>query len=157
MQGQGTVRRVADPGFDGFELGMFEQLVCVSLKKWQGISGHFKAIKTFHNPFIPFVRSRRQAMSSVASSSCIRWNDLARPVVAGPSKRRVAGIAAGVFCILVGVFGVILAAVFMAFLATFITTLAGLVLLGAIGGRLAGAMVDARAREASLPVNKGAS
>ncbi len=67
-----------------------------------------------------------------------------------PSKRWIAGIAAGVFYILVGVFGVTLAAVFMAFPATFITTLAGLALLGTIGGSLAGAMADARAREASL-------
>jgi hypothetical protein len=64
-------------------------------------------------------------MSSARSHSSVRWSDLTHPVVAGPSKRRVAGIAAGVLCILVGV--------------------------------LAGAMVDARAREASLPVNKGAS
>ncbi|XOT97096.1 benzoate/H(+) symporter BenE family transporter, partial [Alcaligenes pakistanensis] len=57
-----------------------------------------------------------------------------------PSKRWIAGIAAGVFYILVGVFGFTLAAVFMAFPATFITTLAGLALLGTIGGSLAGAM-----------------
>lgn len=43
-----------------------------------------------------------------------------------------------------------LAAVFMAFPATFITTLAGLALLGAIGGSLASAMADAKSREASL-------
>lgn len=67
-----------------------------------------------------------------------------------PSRRWVAGIAAGVLYILVGVFGVTLAAVFMAFPATFITTLAGLALLGTIGGSLAGAMADARTREASL-------
>jgi benzoate membrane transport protein len=67
-----------------------------------------------------------------------------------PSKRWIAGIAAGVFYILVGVFGVTLAAVFMAFPATFITTLAGLALLGTIGGSLASAMADAKAREASL-------
>lgn len=67
-----------------------------------------------------------------------------------PSKRWVAGIAAGVFYILVGVFGVTLAAVFMAFPATFITTLAGLALLGTIGGSLANAMADAKTREASL-------
>ena len=67
-----------------------------------------------------------------------------------PSKRWIAGFAAGVFYILVGVFGVTLAAVFMAFPPTFITTLAGLALLGAIGGSLAGAMADARTREASL-------
>ncbi|WP_457945121.1 benzoate/H(+) symporter BenE family transporter [Vreelandella alkaliphila] len=67
-----------------------------------------------------------------------------------PSKRWIAGIAAGVFYILIGVFGVTLAAVFMAFPATFITTLAGLALLGTIGGSLASAMADAKAREASL-------
>ncbi len=67
-----------------------------------------------------------------------------------PSKRWLAGIAAGVFYILVGVFGVTLAAVFMAFPATFITTLAGLALLGTIGGTLASAMADVKGREASL-------
>lgn len=67
-----------------------------------------------------------------------------------PSKRWVAGIAAGCFYVLVGVFGVTLAAVFMAFPATFITTLAGLALLGTIGGSLAGAMADPSTREAAL-------
>lgn len=67
-----------------------------------------------------------------------------------PSKRWIAGIAAALFYILVGIFGVTLAAVFMAFPATFITTLAGLALLGTIGGSLASAMVDAKTREASL-------
>lgn len=67
-----------------------------------------------------------------------------------PSKRWIAGIAAGGLYILVGVFGVTLAAVFMAFPATFISTLAGLALLGTIGGSLASAMVDAKTREASL-------
>ncbi|MBS4098941.1 MAG: benzoate/H(+) symporter BenE family transporter [Sulfuricella sp.] len=67
-----------------------------------------------------------------------------------PSRRWIAGIAAGVGYILVGVFGVTLAAVFMAFPATFITTLAGLALLGTIGGSLANALADAKTREASL-------
>lgn len=67
-----------------------------------------------------------------------------------PSKRWIAGIAAGLFYILVGVFGVTLAAVFMAFPATFITTLAGLALLGTIGGSLAGAMAEPKTREAAL-------
>lgn len=67
-----------------------------------------------------------------------------------PSKRWIAGIAAGSFYILVGIFGVTLAAVFMAFPATFITTLAGLALLGTIGGSLAGAMADPASREAAL-------
>lgn len=67
-----------------------------------------------------------------------------------PSRRWIAGMAAGVFYVLIGVFGVTLAAVFMAFPATFITTLAGLALLGTIGSSLATAMSDARTREASL-------
>lgn len=54
-----------------------------------------------------------------------------------PSKRWIAGVAAGIFYILVGIFGVTLAAVFMAFPATFITTLAGLALLGTLGASLA--------------------
>ncbi len=67
-----------------------------------------------------------------------------------PAKRWIAGVSAGVCYILVGVFGLTLAAVFMAFPASFITTLAGLALLGTIGGSLASAMADARTREASL-------
>lgn len=67
-----------------------------------------------------------------------------------PSMRWVAGVAAGVFYILVGVFGVTLATLFMAFPATFIATLAGLALLGTIGGSLASALAEAKTREAAL-------
>ncbi|WP_237885236.1 benzoate/H(+) symporter BenE family transporter [Pseudomonas sp. PGPR40] len=67
-----------------------------------------------------------------------------------PSKRWIAGVAAGLFYIFVGIFGVTLAAVFMAFPPTFITTLAGLALLGTIGASLASAMADVKTREASL-------
>lgn len=62
----------------------------------------------------------------------------------------MAGIAAGVFYILVGIFGVTLATVFAAFPATFISTLAGLALLGTIAGSLANAMNDVDSREAAL-------
>ena len=67
-----------------------------------------------------------------------------------PSKRWVAGIAAGIFYILVGIFGVTLAAVFAAFPTAFISTLAGLALLGTIAGSLANAMSDVDSREAAL-------
>jgi len=67
-----------------------------------------------------------------------------------PAKRWIAGIAAGVFYMLVGLFGVTLAALFMTFPATFISTLAGLALLSTIGGSLASAMSDAKSREAAL-------
>jgi len=67
-----------------------------------------------------------------------------------PSKRWIAGIAAGIFYILVGVFGVTLAAIFTAFPITFISTLAGLALLGTITGSLTNAMSDGESREAAL-------
>lgn len=67
-----------------------------------------------------------------------------------PSKRWVAGISAGVFYILVGLFGVTLAAVFMALPSTFITTLAGLALLGTIGSSLTNALSDNTTRGAAL-------
>lgn len=67
-----------------------------------------------------------------------------------PSRRWIAGVAAGLCYILVGVFGVTLAAVFMALPVTFIATLAGLALLGTIGGSLATALAEPRTREAAL-------
>ncbi|CAM3759174.1 benzoate/H(+) symporter BenE family transporter [Kerstersia gyiorum] len=67
-----------------------------------------------------------------------------------PRKRYIAGLACGVFYILVGTFGVTLATLFMILPKAFITTLAGLALLGTIGGSLAHAMSDARTRETAL-------
>ncbi|WP_332611133.1 benzoate/H(+) symporter BenE family transporter [Achromobacter sp. ESBL13] len=67
-----------------------------------------------------------------------------------PRKRYLAGLACGLFYVLVGTFGVTLASLFMVLPKAFITTLAGLALLGAIGGSLANAMADARTRETAL-------
>jgi benzoate membrane transport protein len=67
-----------------------------------------------------------------------------------PLKRWIGGIAAGLFYTAIGIFGVTLAAVFTAFPATFITTLAGLALLGTIGNSLAGALADPTTREAAF-------
>lgn len=67
-----------------------------------------------------------------------------------PAKRWIGGIAAGLFYTLIGVFGVTLAGVFMAFPAGFIATLAGLALLGTIGGSLATAMSEPTTREPAL-------
>jgi len=66
------------------------------------------------------------------------------------AKRYIAGLACGVFYVLVGVFGTTLATLFVVLPPTFITTLAGLALLGAIGGSLATALVDLRGRETAL-------
>lgn len=67
-----------------------------------------------------------------------------------PSKRYIAGLVCGALYILVGVFGVTLATLFMVLPRAFITTLAGLALLGAIGSSLANAMADTRTRETAL-------
>ena len=67
-----------------------------------------------------------------------------------PAKRYIAGLACGLFYVLVGVFGVTLASLFMILPRTFVTTLAGLALLGAIGGSLANAMAEVRTRETAL-------
>ncbi|MGO4392288.1 benzoate/H(+) symporter BenE family transporter [Variovorax sp. M-6] len=64
-----------------------------------------------------------------------------------PSKRYIAGLVCGFLYVTVGVFGVTLASLFMVLPRTFVATLAGLALLGAIGGSLANAMADARTRE----------
>ncbi|WP_366296629.1 benzoate/H(+) symporter BenE family transporter [Paenibacillus sp. AN1007] len=66
------------------------------------------------------------------------------------SKRYIAGIACGVFYITVGIFGVTLAALFLILPAAFIATLAGLALLGTIGGSLANALADPNGRETAL-------
>ena len=66
------------------------------------------------------------------------------------SKRYIAGIACGIFYIVIGVFGVTLAALFLILPATFIATLAGLALLGTIGGSLANALTDPKGRETAL-------
>lgn len=67
-----------------------------------------------------------------------------------PKKRYLAGIASGIFYIVVGIFGVTLASLFMILPSAFITTLAGLALLGTIGGSLAHAITDPRGRETAL-------
>lgn len=67
-----------------------------------------------------------------------------------PGKRYIAGIACGVFYILMGTFGATLASVFSALPKELIAALAGLALFGAIMTGLAGAMADEKQREAAL-------
>ncbi len=66
------------------------------------------------------------------------------------TKRYIAGIACGVFYIIVGIFGVTLATLFLILPATFIATLAGLALLGTIGSSLANALTNPNGRETAL-------
>ncbi|SHE57530.1 benzoate membrane transport protein [Marinomonas polaris DSM 16579] len=67
-----------------------------------------------------------------------------------PTKRWIAGVIAGVLYILVGIFGVTLATLFMAFPTAFITALAGIALIGTISSSLTAAISDSASREASL-------
>jgi benzoate membrane transport protein len=67
-----------------------------------------------------------------------------------PAKRYIAGVSGGVFYLLLGIFGATLVSVFTAFPAALIAALAGLALLGAIGGALSTAMSVPADREAAL-------
>lgn len=67
-----------------------------------------------------------------------------------PGKRYVAGVAAGVFYAIVGLFGATVGAVFAAFPKEFILAIAGLALLGTIGNGLANALRQEEDREAAL-------
>ncbi|WP_437605515.1 benzoate/H(+) symporter BenE family transporter [Sorangium sp. So ce834] len=67
-----------------------------------------------------------------------------------PAKRYLASVAAGVFYLLVGVFGGAVGMLFTAFPRELVLAVAGLALLGTIASGLSGAMRDERAREPAL-------
>jgi benzoate membrane transport protein len=67
-----------------------------------------------------------------------------------PARRYVAGIAAGVFYCLVGLFGATVAALFAAFPNELVLVVAGLALLGTIGNGLAAALADEGQREPAI-------
>lgn len=67
-----------------------------------------------------------------------------------PSKRYIAAVAAGVFYMLVGLFGATVAAVFAAFPKELVLAIAGLALLGPIGNGLAIALTNETEREPAL-------
>lgn len=67
-----------------------------------------------------------------------------------PGKRYWAGIAAGVFYLLVGIFGATVGALFAAFPKELILAIAGLALFGTIANGLTAAMSNDRQREAAL-------
>lgn len=66
------------------------------------------------------------------------------------SRRYVAAIAAGVFYLVVGLFGATVAALFAAFPKELILAIAGIALLGTIGNSLAAALRDEAEREPAL-------
>jgi len=67
-----------------------------------------------------------------------------------PKKRYMAAVFAGIFYSITGLFGATIAAVFVAFPKELVQIIAGLALLGTIGGGLAAAMKDEQQREPAL-------
>ncbi len=66
------------------------------------------------------------------------------------ARRYVAAVSAGVFYVLIGLFGATVAALFTAFPAELVAAIAGIALLGTIGSSLAAALRDESSREAAL-------
>lgn len=67
-----------------------------------------------------------------------------------PARRYVAAVFAGLFYLLIGVFGATVAALFSAFPKELVMAIAGIALLGTIGNSLAAALREESAREAAL-------
>ncbi len=67
-----------------------------------------------------------------------------------PQKRYVAAVAAGVFYLLIGIFGATVASLFAAFPKELVLAIAGLALLGTIGNGLAAALTHEADREPAL-------
>jgi benzoate membrane transport protein len=67
-----------------------------------------------------------------------------------PARRYVAAVAAGVFYLLIGLFGATVSAVFAAFPKELVLVIAGLALFGTIGNGLAAALSDEKEREPAL-------
>ncbi|KAB7833501.1 benzoate/H(+) symporter BenE family transporter [Streptomyces mobaraensis] len=67
-----------------------------------------------------------------------------------PRRRYVAGVACGVFYLLIGVFGATLVVFFAGLPKELVAAVAGVALLGALSGGLTGAVQDAEDREAAL-------
>lgn len=92
-------------------------------------------------PFGAFALS----LAAITAAIC-----MGREAHENPDKRYVAAVAAGIFYIVIGLFGATVAAVFAAFPQELVLAIAGLALLGTIGNGLAAALSNAREREAAL-------
>ncbi|MGO2242419.1 MAG: benzoate/H(+) symporter BenE family transporter [Halomonas sp.] len=67
-----------------------------------------------------------------------------------PHRRYTAGVAAGVFYIILGIFGATVTGVFNALPSALVIALAGIALLGTLGGGLANAFYDSKQRDAAI-------
>ena len=87
------------------------------------------------------------AINLAAITAAICTGEEAHP---DPRRRYIAGMATGVFYLLVGLFSVGLVQLFTALPVALIAVVAGVALLGAVLNGLVGAMDDVKARDASL-------
>jgi benzoate membrane transport protein len=87
------------------------------------------------------------ALNLAAITAAIAMSSEAHP---DPNKRYVAGVFAGLFYVLTGVFGAAISGLFAAFPAPMIAALAGLALLGTIANNLTAALKQEQDREAGL-------
>ena len=84
-------------------------------------------------------------LSAITAAIC-----MGREAHEDPDKRYTAAVVCGVFYILIGLFAAVIIGLLMAFLQELVVAIAGLALLGSIGGGLAQALADEPAREAAL-------
>jgi len=75
---------------------------------------------------------------------------MGREAHADPDRRYMAAVSAGVFYVLVGLFGATVASLFAAFPRELVMAVAGIALFGTIGHSLASALQEERDREAAL-------
>lgn len=75
---------------------------------------------------------------------------MGREAHSDPQRRYVAAVAAGIFYLLIGLFGATVGAVFAAFPKELVLVIAGLALFGTIGNGLAAALGNEREREPAL-------
>lgn len=132
------------------------------------------ALVTLTGQYVPGMAVMRSAGYSTPARSIVSWTALTSVLLApfgshginlaaitaaictgreaheDKDKRYIAGIACGLFYLLMGVFGATLASVFAALPKELIAALAGLALFGAISAGLSGAMADEKQREAAL-------
>ena len=87
------------------------------------------------------------ALNMAAISAAVCMGPDAHP---NPKKRYTAGVAAGVFYIAMGVFGATVTGIFNALPSILVMALAGIALLGTLGGGLAGAFEKNEQRDAAI-------
>lgn len=131
-------------------------------------------IVTMASQNVPGVAAIRAAGYPIPISPVVGWSGVANMVLApfgafalnlaaitaaicmgreaheDPARRYPAAVAAGVFYIVVGLFGATVASIFAAFPKELIVAIAGIALLGTLGGSLAAALREESEREAAL-------